>query len=68
MGISDDTCQDRNFPISSLKFWLDVEWDPKSAAHSCTGVNGMMTRGLGESSKALEEDPTHPEFPGLHPQ
>ena len=26
----------------SLRFWLDVEWDPKSASHSCISVNGMM--------------------------
>ena len=38
-------------PLDSLRFWLDVEWGPKIAAHSCTAVNEMMTRGLGNRVK-----------------
>ena len=34
-----------------LTFWLDVEWDPKSAAHSCIAVNWMTTCGLGNRVK-----------------
>ena len=33
-------------PLDLLRSWLDVESDPKSAAHSCIAVNGMTTRGL----------------------
>ena len=38
-------------PLDLLRFWLDVEWDLKSAAHSCTAVNGMTTHGLGSRVK-----------------
>ena len=53
-------------PLDLLRLWLDVEWDLKSTAHSCTAVNGMTTRGLG--SPALEEDPVYLEFLRLHPE
>ena len=39
------------FPLDLLRFWLDVEWDLKSAARSCTAVNGITTHGLGSRVK-----------------
>ena len=38
-------------PLDSLIFCLDVGLGSKSAAHYCTAVNGMMTRGVGNRIK-----------------
>ena len=43
------------FPMLPLldlsRSWLHVEWDLKSAARSCTVLNGMTTHGLGRRAK-----------------
>ena len=33
------------------RFWLDVEWELKSVARSCTAVNAMTTHGIGSRVK-----------------